>query len=53
MNRLINVLWVATAALALYNEAKEAGLIDKAKPYFDKMREKICPNAAKEKTAYA
>lgn len=45
MNTVIRALWAAVAVLALYNEAKKAGLIDKAKPYFAKMREKICPDA--------
>jgi hypothetical protein len=48
MNTVIRTLWAAVATLALYNEAKRAGLIDKAKPYFVKMREKICPDARAE-----
>ena len=45
MDKVIRTLWVAVATLALYNEAKRAGLIDKAKPYFAKMKENICPDA--------
>jgi hypothetical protein len=48
MDKVIRTLWVAVATLALYNEANKAGLIDKAKIQFAKVREKICPNAKKE-----
>ena len=48
MERVLRTLWAAVAVLALYNEANKAGLIDKAKPYFAKMREKICPDAKAE-----
>lgn len=45
MNRLINILWVATAALALYNEAREAGLIDKVRTAFCTDKEEGPANA--------
>ena len=47
-DKVLRALWVAIATLTLYNEANNAGLIDKAKPYFAKIREKICPNLQKE-----
>lgn len=43
MDKLIRTIILAAASLALYNEAKKAGLVDKAKPYLAKMREKVCP----------
>ena len=47
-DKVLRALWVAIATLTLYNKANNADLIDKAKPYFAKIREKICPNLKKE-----
>lgn len=40
-DKVLRALWVAIATLTLYNEANNAGLIDKAKPYFAKIRDKL------------
>jgi len=40
MKSILNFLSVATAILVFYNAAKEAGLVDKVKPYLQRGKEK-------------